>query len=161
MAKNNSVFLRGTVARGGLHFDRVGGAKKGERVAFLKFLLRVPRGPTQPKTFPTDPIRVVSYGALAERMYPRLEAGSQVHVTGWLQYRASRKVLEVVANAIIAEGNAQSIASKDMLEQLQHLADQEGVSVSEVLEKLLTPQLEALEQDGSPLALEGQTDHGD
>ncbi len=159
MAKNNFVFLRGAVVRG-LHFNRVPAAKRGNgRTAFLQFYLKVPRGPSQPQMFPTDSIRVVSYGKLAEHMYPRLEADSQVHVTGWLQYRANRKVLEVVANEIRPE--TQSIASRDVLEQLKQLAEQQGTSVSEVLEELLMPQLEALEQGDSPLALEGQTDHGD
>ncbi len=159
MSSNNFVFLRGDVAQG-LYFDRVPGAGGGnDRIPFLRFHVRVPRDSSQPNTFPHDPIRVVSYGLLAERMYPLLEAGSKVHVTGWLQYRAKRRVLEVVANEIQTE--SAHIASKDMLEQLQQLAEQHQTSVSDVLEMLLTPQLEAVEQGGLSLVLEGQTDHGD
>jgi single-stranded DNA-binding protein len=152
MAKYNFVFLRGTLDKQP-YFDRVPDRQRGRREPFLRFFVNVPRDATQPKVFPHDPIRVVSYGALAERMFPVLGAGSQVHVVGWLQYRSKRKVLEVVAEEIRAE--VQDVANEDILQQLQTLAEMWETSVSGALERLLVPQLQAvLGQNTRPQDLE-------
>jgi single-stranded DNA-binding protein len=141
MARDNFVFLRGTLDQQP-YFDRVPNKRRGGREPFLRFFVNVPRDTTQPQVFPHDPIRVVSYGALAERMFPVLGAGSRVHVIGWLQYRSNKKVLEVVADEIRAE--VQDVAGEDILKQLQTLAEMWATSVSDALERLLVPQLKAV-----------------
>ncbi len=117
MAINNFTFVRGTLTQSP-YFNRVPDRQSEGDTAFLRFYVRAFRDATQPSVFPYDSVRVVSYGALAERAYPQLQTGSQVHIVGWLQYRTKRKVLEVVADEIRTE-EIQSIAGQDVLQQLQ------------------------------------------
>jgi hypothetical protein len=167
MPLNNFVFLRGTVTQPP-YFDRVPG--EGEPAAFLRFYLAAARDRSQPNAFPSDTVRVVVYGRLAERSYPVLQQGMPVHVIGWLQYRVTGKgksVLEVVAQELLVGLDAQPAAgwldrfhrlldegervqeiapAPDVMDRLLKLAGRWGIEASQVLELLLTPQLEAAEQ---------------
>jgi single-stranded DNA-binding protein len=152
MARYNFAFVRGTIVHAPF-FNRVPDRQRDGEIAFLKFHVRAPRDATQPSVFPYDAVRVVSYGELAERAYPRLRAGSRVYVVGWLQYRVSKKVLELVADEISTE-DVQSLASQDVLRQLQQAASLLAVDVSVVLESILRPQLDAILQGARPLVIE-------
>jgi single-stranded DNA-binding protein len=149
MARNNFTFVRGTLVQEP-YFNRVPDGPKGGQIAFLRFHVRAFRDATQPSVFPYDSVRVVSYGALAERAYPLLRSGNRVHVVGWLQYRSQRRILEVVADEIRTE-EIQSIADQDVLQQLQQAASMLSMDVSSIIESLLKPQLSAILQGNHPL----------
>ncbi len=158
MARNNFTFVRGALVQAP-YFNRVPDRQSDGDIAFLRFHVRAFRDATQPNAFPYDSVRVVSYGALAERAFPLLQAGSQVHVVGWLQYRTRRRVLEVVADEIRTE-EIQSITGRDVFQQLQEAAALLSVDTATILESILRPQLDAIFQGEHPLAKQSNGGNG-
>ncbi len=160
MARNNFTFVRGTLSNRPF-FNRVPDADSctGGEIAFLRFFIQARRDTTQSSTFRYDSVRIVAYGEIAEKIFPRLVAGTQVHVVGWLQYRPQKRVLEIVADDIRIE-EVQSIVGLDVLQQLQEAAALLSVDTATILESIVRPQLDAIFQGEHPLAKQSNGGNG-
>lgn len=126
------------------HFDIVARENK-QPVSFLRFNVVVKRDEMQkPSKFPSDSIRIVAYGNLAERTFAALEPDADVEVYGWLQSRRIKHgtVLEVVAKEISTTGQ---VLPQRLLKRLQGLAAQQELPVQELVSLLLESQIAATE----------------
>ncbi len=121
-------------------FNLVASDNGAPAMPFLRILVHVPRTNRDG----CDRLRVVAYGALAERMYAVLKPGAMVLVRGHLQARSTPKgtVMEGVAEQMMV---VDTILTDDQVKRLQVKASELGMDVGELTTLLFEPQLVALE----------------
>lgn len=160
MPRNNFIRLRGVVSSRP-YVDMVPNRQTGEKVAFFRVHLDCPRDESQPRDekHGLDRIRVVAYGRLAESLRGRVKPGDWLVVTGWVQIREREGVEAQAISRTLAEVIAMEvdhfmrpfIPGGDVMVRMEQQAARRGVSVRDLLTRVVVGGLLQLEQEGEVL----------